>query len=190
MKKLREIWATIRNYNDLYQVSNLGNVRTLNYKRTGEVRILRPGIQKRTGYLSVTLNKNGTQKTKPVHRLVAEAFIPNPNNYKIINHIDGNKANNNVTNLEWCTHSHNNKHAYNLGLKKVTENQRKAGKMKAKAVIQYDLDGNYIKRWKSQAEAAQTLNINQRNISSCCRGKYKNAGGYIWRIADTLEEIE
>lgn len=91
----------------MYQVSNLGRVKSLNYKRTKKEGILKAGIQRRTGYLSVTLLKEGVQKTRPIHRLVAEAFIPKIEGKNEINHIDENKENNSVLNLQWCNHKEN-----------------------------------------------------------------------------------
>lgn len=124
-----EIWKDIKNYEGLYQVSNLGNVRSLdrirkqfNHNGIATVkykgRILKKQLQKRTGYHTVTLYNNRKAKIKSVHRLVAEAFLENKNKYPVINHIDGNKQNNNVNNLEWCTQSHNVKESYRLGLQK------------------------------------------------------------------------
>lgn len=115
---MKEVWKNIKGYLRQYQVSNLGNVRSLDrYCSTG----FKPGIVRKqqisnSGYSFVTLWKNGKRKNKFVHRLVAETFIPNKNNKKETNHIDGNKLNNTVSNLEWCTGSENMLHAYNLGL--------------------------------------------------------------------------
>ena len=105
---MTEIFKDIPGYEGLYQVSNLGNVKSLNYRQTGKEQILRlhPKI-KNKGYFKVRLFKNGIVKSYFVHRLVAEAFIPNQNNYPIINHKDENPSNNSVSNLEWCTYSYN-----------------------------------------------------------------------------------
>ena len=153
-----EIWKDIQEYKGLYQVSNLGRVRSLdtiinckgakgidNHLRKGK--ILKQNIGT-TGYYSINLSKNSKRKYVRVHRLVAEAFIPNPNNYYCINHIDGNKLNNKVENLEWCTYSYNNKEAYRLGLKQ-NKYKGKFGKEAqfSKPVIQYTLQNEYIKEW-------------------------------------------
>ena len=124
------------------------------------------------GYYRIGLNKDKKQKRFFVHKLVAETFISNPNNFSIINHIDGNKLNNNVNNLEYCTQSHNIKEAYRLKLMKPR-------KLK---VNQYDLSGNFIKMWNSIKDVE--VFYNNRHISDCCKGKRKTACGYIWRYAE------
>ena len=111
---MKEIWKNIKGYENLYEVSNYGNVRSLDHYRNNnngiafqKGKILKPGIQN-TGYASVVLSKEGKTKCYKVHRLVAETFIPNTNNYKCVNHKDENKLNNMVENLEWCNHEYNN----------------------------------------------------------------------------------
>lgn len=101
-----EIWQNIANFENLYQISNYGNVKSLNYRKTGKEQILKPTTNN-DGYKLVLLYKNGSRKTLSIHRLVANAFIPNPNNLPEINHIDRDKTNNTVENLEWCTHKEN-----------------------------------------------------------------------------------
>ena len=127
--------------------------------------------------MQVILAKNKNQKSKSVHRLVAEMFIPNINNYPEINHKDGNKQNNRVENLEWCTRLENIRHIYTNGLKKV-------GKFcyNAKAVMQYDMNGNLIAEYDTQIEASKKTNIKQAEISKCCRGLRNKAGGFIWKL--------
>lgn len=149
--KLNEIWKDIKGYEGLYQVSNLGRVKALERKFTYNIntKILKEKIKKqcetskrngKQGYLCTRLkDKNGNSKCLYTHRLVAEAFIPNPDNKETVNHIDGNKHNNNVNNLEWNTFSENNKHAITLKLrpkycgflknyhKVKTEGERKGG---------------------------------------------------------------
>lgn len=187
-----EIWKDIKNYEGLYQVSNLGNVRSLdrirkqfNHNGIATVkykgRILKKQLQKRTGYRTVTLydnNRNG--KIKSIHRLVAETFLDNPNDYPVINHKDGNKLNNNVNNLEWCTVSHNVKHAYSIGLVKIKKLYGKENP-KARKVEQYDLENNFIKLWYSIIDASNDLKIDSSSISAVCKEKRKTAGGYIWK---------
>ena len=156
-------------------------------------RILKTG-KNRYGYLIVVLCKNGKLKTHTVHRLVAEAFIPNPQGKAQVNHKDTIKTNNIVdvndlygeaTNLEWATNSENQQHAYDNGLKENTRKcWSKIGKMygghNSKRVKQYDLQGTFIKEWDCIAEVERQLNIANQSISACCKGKLKKAGGYKW----------
>lgn len=155
---MNEILKQIKDYPD-YAISNLGNV--YSYKN-GKVVKLSPLITK-GGYLFIVLYKNGERKYYLIHRLVAEAFLPNPNNYPQVNHKDENKQNNNVENLEWCTAQYNTEYS------------------KAKQVEQYDLSGNLIKTWKSLMEIQRQLGYLISTISKCCNGIYKQAYGYIWK---------
>lgn len=119
---MSEIWIPIKNYEELYEVSNLGRVRSKGrcIMLPKAIHHIKPKILKgglfSNGYKFVCLRKNGINKNHLVHRLVAEAFIENPNNYPVVNHIDGNKLNNKLTNLEWCTYSYNLEHAIKIGL--------------------------------------------------------------------------
>lgn len=130
---MQEIWKDIENYEGCYQVSNLGNVRSLTRKvhtfngwRTTKSQLLKP-LKSNRNYYRVCLKSHQKNKYISIHRLVATAFIPNPNNYPVINHIDGNTANNKVDNLEWCTQSHNIKEAYRVGNAKPTSGCFKKG---------------------------------------------------------------
>ena len=172
---MKEIWRDVENYEGLYQVSNLGRVKS--FPRNGTIkqeRILKQTIDN-NGYLIVGLHKNNKAKKVCVHWLVANAFIPKEKEYEVINHIDGNKFNNKLSNLERCTQSHNVKESYRLGLEKPT-NEKK--------VLQYDKNGNFIREWKSGCEAGRQLKISQANISACCRKVAKSAGKYIWRFKE------
>lgn len=117
---MEEIWKDIKGYEGLYQVSNLGRVRSFFNSRTHKLTdtpVLRTPGNLRAGYLNLILCKNGKRKTVMIHRVVAETFIPNPDNKRTVNHIDGNKTNNRVDNLEWNTDSENQLHAHRNGLK-------------------------------------------------------------------------
>ena len=130
---MQEIWKDIKNYEGIYQVSNLGRVRSLTRKvktfnglRTTKGQLLKP-LKTNRNYFRVDLKQNQKNKYISIHRLVAEAFIPNPNNYPVINHIDGDTSNNKIDNLEWCTQSHNIKEAYRAGRAKPTSGCFKKG---------------------------------------------------------------
>lgn len=168
---MKEIWKDIKGYEGLYQISNLGNVKSMyNYRGIGN--ILKPRLKK--GYYQIGLRKNNVRKWYAVHRLVAKTFIPNPDNLPQVNHKDENKLNNKVDNLEWCTVHYNN--CYGSRLKKVAINNKLR-----KPIIQYDLNGNFIREYISISEASRQNNISTGNIQSCCKGKYAQAKGYIWR---------
>ena len=162
-----ELWKDILCTNGTYEVSNLGNVRN---KKNGK--ILKPRTRS-DGYMVVQLCICGVSKTYYVHRLVATEFIENRFNLRCVNHIDENKQNNNVSNLEWCTAMINNNHG--------TRGKR-ISKTLSRKVMQYDFDGNVVKIWGSVKEATETLKI--RNISQACRGLRKKAGGYKWGYCD------
>ena len=166
--KNNEIWKDIFGYEGLYQVSNLGRVRSLKF---GKERILSIRRSK-FGYLLVNLCKNSDMKTFRVHRLVGQSFIPNPNNLPEINHRDEDKTNNKVVNLEWCSSKYN----ANFG----TRNQRQAEKC-SKSVIQYTKTGEFVKKWKSTHDVQRNLGFDQGHISQCCTGKRKSAYKFVWK---------
>lgn len=169
-----EIWKDIKGYERLYQVSNLGKIKSL--KRNKE-KLLKHGINNK-GYQVVNLYKNNKGITKKVHRLVAEAFIPNPNNYPIVNHIDENKQNNNIFNLEWCTNE------YNLNYGNAKEHRIIASKSKMIPIIQLDMNNNIIAKYDSIREASRKTNINRWDISNCLKRKQKSTKKFIWRYAN------
>lgn len=177
---MKEIWKPIKDYEGLYEISNFGNVKILarnytryNYltKRYNIIKVKEKITQGTTngGYRRICLTKNKVEKNKHIHKLVAEAFIPNPNNYSYVNHIDGNKQNNYIDNLEWCTLYQNNTHAYKTGLRKSTD---------ITPILQYDLEGNFIREYKSINEASKETNLDIRHISRNINGIGKQIGGY------------
>lgn len=166
---MTETYKTIEGYPN-YEISNLGNVKSKNYKRSGKEQILKPTDKHNGGYTQVQLfNENGSKKFS-VHRLVAEAFLPNPNGYTDVNHKDENPSNNRVSNLEWCSH------LYNLNYGTIKDKMRESHKRK---VVQMSMNEEVIRVFDSVKEAQDTLKIS--NISSCCRGKYNSAGGFKWK---------
>lgn len=181
-----EIWKDINGYEGLYKVSNLGNIKRFNKSKNRKFNI------NRNGYVLVNLYKNGTSKNLSVHRLVAKSFIPNPENKPQVNHIDGNKLNNCISNLEWCTAKENIIHTYKkLNRKGVSGNKKKlAQNSNAKIVYQYDLKNNLIKRWGCIKEATIKLNISDGMISKCCHNERKTAGGYIWKFEERCEDAK
>jgi hypothetical protein len=179
-----EIWKDIEGYEQLYQVSNLGNVKSLSNKNNRREKILKPGSKK--GYLSVILHKNRVRKNFLVHRLVAEAFLPNPNNLQTINHKDEDKTNNRVENLEWCSPQYNCN--YGTRNNRVKENLINNSKL-SKQVIQFSEDDNFIKIWESIREVERKLKIASQNICSCLKGKINIAGGYKWGYFEDYERI-
>lgn len=188
----REKWKDIKKYEGKYQVSNLGNVRSLNYHRENKIKRLKKSNDK-AGYLVVGLCKNGKIRTYKVHRLVAEAFIFNPDNLPQINHKDENKNNNSVFNLEWCTSKYNNNYGnrtdkakeklkgrtFSEEHKKKLSDSRK-GKFKSSenpnSKKAYCIEKDKI--YNSTREASEDINCCQSFISLVCSGKRENAKGY------------
>ena len=149
-----------------YEVSNLGKVRNI---KSG--RVLKPSLNN-NGYLRLFLCENNKRKHLYLHRIIATAFIDNPEEKPCVNHIDENKTNNDLSNLEWCTVRENLIHG--------TRTKRAAEKC-FKKVIQLDLNDNVLNEFESIKQAGQKTGALARNISSCCNGKRKSAGGYKWR---------
>lgn len=168
-KSLEEIWLPIKGFEGQYEVSSFGRVRSLNYKHTGQVRVLSQTKDK-FGYLQISLYKNGKEKRYLVHRLVAAAFIPNWFDDPQVNHIDEDKTNNNVYNLEWCDSRYN-----------LTYGSRKISNIKkSKKILQLTKTGELVREWPSTMEAGRN-GYNKGNIYLCCIGKRQYCKGYIWR---------
>lgn len=189
-----EIWKPVVGYEGLYECSNLGNVRSLNYRHTNTIKNLSPSINK-DGYIRVHLWKNRKGKVLAVHRLVAEAFLPNSDNKPEIDHINTNKTNNTVwlnedgsvnydkTNLRWVTKKENMNNPLTIkDLSKIRIGNENA-KSIYRAVLQYTKDGKLIKEWASMNSAARELKISRSGICDCCNGRNrcKSYGGYVWR---------
>lgn len=182
--KTETLWKQIPGYGDKYQISSCGDV-----INTVTGRVLK-NVVNNQGYIRLNLSHNGIVKMHSVHRLVAEAFLPNPNNFPVVNHIDGNKANPSLCNLEWVSFSENTIHAFKTGLSKISDKCRqKSGEVAAangsrttsRKVCQMDISGTYIiQQFKSIKEAARYLNIPYQNISRACKFDL-NAGGFKWK---------
>lgn len=165
VQTINEIWVPIAGFENTYEISNLGRVKSFKY---GKERIMKTPVSD-NGYEILILCKNGVHYKKSVHRLVANAFVPNPEFKREVNHIDGNKRNNSVTNLEWVTPSENQIHS------------RKTGLSPTKPIDMLSLDGSFLKTFFSTMEAQRQTGINSGHINSCCTGKRKTAGGYKWQ---------
>lgn len=163
---MKEIWKDIKETNGIYQVSNKGRVKK-------EKRILNQ-FNNGNGYMYVSILVNNVFKNKRVSRLVAQEFVENPNQYTFVNHIDENRKNNNVNNLEWCSIKYNNNYGNRI---------EKYKKARYKPINQYNINGTFVKRWNSIKEIAQKLNISQSGIVNCAKGKFKQFKGYIWEYA-------
>lgn len=176
----KEIWRDIAGYEGLYQVSNLGQVMMLGREKRlwhGSITHVASKVISQfviCGYKKVKLRaKDGTTKMVSIHRLVANAFIPNPDNLPQVNHKDENKTNNTVSNLEWCTAKYNSN--YGTGIKRCSE-------AKYKRIAQISLDGSFVKEWNSMKEIVQTLGLSYSRISQACNGITKVSNGYIWKF--------
>lgn len=175
---MQEIWKDIVGYEGLYQVSSNGVIRSLNYRGTSKEKILKPRLSS-SGYYQVTLFKNGERKDFNVHRLVAMAFIPNPENKGCVDHINGIKVDNRAENLRWATYKENLN--FPLAKKHLSESRINNPKL-SKAILQIDkVTGKIINEFPSIMEVKRQLEIDESNISSCCKGKLKTSGGYIWK---------
>ena len=197
---MKEEWRDIEGYEGYYQVSNFGRVKSLDriqtqkrgnkyYNRKYKSQIIKSYLTHK-GYCAIGVTKNNKHKNFAVHRLVAKAFIPNPKNKPQVNHIDGNKENNRVDNLEWNTGSENLKHAYKNKLKLCTKKHRETAKYQCKKnfnkkVLQYNLNGNFIKEWNSITDASNFYNISISSITQCCQGILKSSYKYIWKYKTT-----
>lgn len=171
---MKEIWKDVKGYKGFYQISNLGNIRCCQridkIGRHKKSKILKLDKQY-DGYLKICLHKSCKQKKVMIHRLVAEAFIPNPENKPEVNHINGKKDDNRVENLEWVTRKENMKHAFNTGLAHVWN--------KKKVIC---LETGII--FNSASEAERNMNLCTNKVSAVCRGVRKSTGGYRFMYYD------
>lgn len=182
MEKNRNIieeWRDVVGYEGRYRVSDQGRVKSLDYNRTGKERVLKPEKDE-GGYLTVAFSKEGSVKRFLVHRLVAQTFIQNPNNYPQVNHKDEEKTNNCVENLEWCTSSYNINYGTHIERQIATRNARKSYGAEQPVIA----TRNGTEQWfKSQNEAARRLGLKQGSIHFCLVGRFRQTGGYSFRLA-------
>ena len=183
---MEEIWKDIKGYEGLYKVSNLGRIKSLERKVWNRFqyvikkeRILEPRYNGK-GYVTYALFKTGKRKEFKGHWLVLSNFVENIENKPQINHINGKKDDNRVSNLEWCTNSENQKHAIANGLRILKYGRDNPCSIK---VLQYDLQGNFIKEWDSIADAHRALRAS--HITDCCKGKRNYSKGYIWKYKES-----
>ena len=191
MIKIEEIWKDIKDYEGRYQVNKLGEVLSIRQRHDKKRHIhcikkqyLKPQLwkSKKTNYKAyfVVLIDDGVRETHYIHNLVAKAFIPNPNNYSFVHHVDGDTTNNHIDNLEWCKH---------FEFREMTDIQRQSAKRTLeknrkdtkKPIAQYDLEWKFVKCYDSLSEASKQTNINIAHLSEATNGKRKTAGGYHWK---------
>ena len=180
---MEEIWKDVEGYEGIYQVSNLGRVKSL-------ARLIEPSNGKRpywiyecimsqykesTGYMNVKLSKNGRHKSAFVHRLVAQAFHPNPDNLREVNHKDENKTNNRVDNLEWCSTSYNVQYGTSMQRRKKTMHV---------PILCYDLNGNLVKEYESLSQACEELSLGKGNLWKALNNRIHSLGGYRWKYKE------
>lgn len=175
---MSEEWKDIDGYKG-YMVSNLGNIiskekvwvtgrGTCRHKYQSQMKKV-----ERNGYLYVGFCLNGKSKSLLIHRLVAKAFIPNPQNFPVVNHINGIKGDNRVENLEWLTPGENQKHAFRIGLKKATDS--------SKPIYQFSLNGEFIREWKNFKEVTDSLGYDRSALIRVCKQRQKSSYGYTWK---------
>ena len=165
---MQELWKDIKGYEGKYQVSNFGRVKSLNYNNTSQEKILVNSLSNK-GYYRVSLSLNNKAKQYNIHRLVAEAFIPNPLNLPFVNHKDKNRTNNMVDNLEWCTIQYNN--TYGTVLDRLSN-------VRSKEVICIETQ----KIYKSAKQVEIETGLSASSIGKCCRGQRKTCGGFHWKF--------
>lgn len=195
---MNEIWKDVKGYEGKYQVSNLGRVKSLGSDKWHKGRVLKPSFDGKGNYLFVGLHKDNCIKLATIHRLVAEQFIPNPDNLPCVNHKDENKTNNRVDNLEWCTVKYNSNYGkckenmiksrqsnpnYKNSLIRGQATRNKIGCSGAeKPVLQFTTRGEFIREWRSLSTIEAELGISRGGITKCCKGVFKQCKGFLWKF--------
>lgn len=172
-----------------YIITDDGRVFSLNYLGISGNKKELSLRHRNDGYINVCLSKNNKKYMRFIHRLVAEAFIPNPYNFPQVNHKDGDKSNNNISNLEWCTQSDNIKHSYSSGIR--IDNKEHLNKICKLAidkmsigVCKIDNNGNIIETYKSATEASKITGCCRSKITACCKGQRNMTGGWRWKYKE------
>ncbi|EGT3613198.1 hypothetical protein E5N06_07555 [Clostridium perfringens] len=185
---LKEEWRAVKGFEGIYEISNLGRLKSFKKYKNGYIL---SNKNSKGGYLSVILRDKDKKVCTRIHRLVAETFISNPKNYPVVNHIDGNKQNNKVENLEWCTIQHNVKHAIRHNPNMIKGIKKHVQYIKPKEVCQYSLEGDLMAIYPNAKLAQKITGVCSRNILQVARKEEykpgmtrKQAGGYIWRFRD------
>lgn len=171
---MQEIWKDVKGYEGLYQVSNFGRVRSI---RNNKEKVLKLCANNK-GYFCINLCKNKTIKRFLVHRLVAKAFINNPEDKPFVNHLDCNPSNNQASNLEYCTQKENIQYCIILG------------RNYTRKVYQFNLTGEFLREYKSITEANKITNISIAHISQCCNKQRNKAGNYQWSFKENIKTIK
>lgn len=183
---MTEIRVPVVGYEGIYEVSNYGHVYGLK-RKNARGQIVNPIVKatkpNNRGYIQICLSKDGKQKYMLLHRIVAEAFIPNPEGLPQVNHKDENKNNNSADNLEWCTNAYN-RH-YGSGMRKSIENHdyKQIAEKNKKTVLQLDKNGNVLNSWLGLKAAEAATGVGESNIRRCCYGRGSYAGGFMWKYA-------
>lgn len=181
-------WRPVPEYEDHYEVSNVGDIRSIPRKGSHGFPIkggILIGFINRNGYRLVLLYKDRKRKHNAVHRILAKTFVhnPNPQEFDCVNHIDENTLNNSADNLEWCTHKYNNN--YGNRNKRISKAQRNNIRQ-SKPVLQYTKEGEFVKEWPSVKKIKRQTNMWDGSIQKCCRGEHKTAYGYIWKYKQAI----
>ena len=178
-------WRWCPDFEGSYEVSDAGEVRSVNYLHTGKKKVLKPGVRK-NGYLYVNLCKNGVVKKYTIHRLVALAFIPNPLNLPQVNHLNEDKTDNRSENLEWCDSKYNSN--FGTRIKRIAE--KNTNGKKSKSIVQLTKEGDFVRKWPSMREIQRELKFYIGAISQCCTGKYKSSYGFKWLFEEDYIKLK